>query len=140
MDKFTTNLLTTLRSAPLKWTNSRGAEIREINLRMTGVDPYGEIDRYAFDFGGPLKEGWEQYDTDQDAYYFGVWVNLKTRETLTYSEGDWTLVSCANDEILRAELAHAAEFYGNPPPAMVAIDTETGQVTEYYSKRPEVNV
>ena len=31
-------------------------------------------------------------DTDQDAWYFGVWVHPITRRVVTYAEGDVTIV------------------------------------------------
>jgi hypothetical protein len=53
-------------------------------------------------------------------------------------EGDLIIVDCPTVESFKAELAHMAEFYGEPPPAFVVIDTDTGNVTEVYDKRPEV--
>ena len=94
------------------------------------------IDRYVFDFkrcdGG---DGWEPYDTDQDASYFGVWVRLETRETVTYAEGDITHVQAPNEEAFKAELASMAEFYGDPPPAFRMI-TSDGQIIEAVGARP----
>jgi len=79
---------------------------------------------------------WDQYDTDQDAWYFGVWINNKTRQVLSYAEGDVTLVTCSTEESYRAEIAMMNEFYGEPPPYAVAIDVENGEVTEYRQERP----
>lgn len=93
-------------------------------------------ERYVIDFSGLLQEGWQQYDTHQDATYFGVWVNRETRETLTYCEGDWSLVTCDTPEAFTAELASMAEFYGDPPPAFVTIDQD-GTVTRYVDERPQ---
>ena len=90
----------------------------------------------SFDFAADFKsEGWKQYDTDQDAHYFGVWVNIDKLLTLTYAEGDWSLVVCATSETLQAELDDMAEFYGAAPYAAVSIDRD-GTVTEYYDERP----
>ena len=37
-----------------------------------------EGDRYQFDFNlCSGARGWTQFDTDQDAWYFGIWVHLK---------------------------------------------------------------
>lgn len=94
-------------------------------------------DRYAYDFRHcSAADGWQQYDTDQDAWYFGVWVHVKRREIVTYAEGDETRVTCPNDDALRAELARMAAFYGPPPPAFIVIDTETNTTTEIYEPRP----
>lgn len=97
-------------------------------------------ERYYFDFmEGFLGGGWQQYDTDQDAWYFGVWVNIERREILTYAEGDITLRACASVESLKAQLESMAKFYGDPPPAFTSIDTNTGQVTHYIDERPGVD-
>ena len=92
--------------------------------------------RYYYDFGD-LKpsNGWKQYDTSQDASYFGIWVNINKRQTFTFCEGDTTLVICPDDKSLQAELDDMARCYGDPPPAFVGIDN-TGQVTHYFDERP----
>ena len=100
--------------------------------------------RYSFDFnGGKLfpwfglpPEGWEQYDTDQDASYFGVWVNREALATVTYAEGDVCVVRCATGEEFTRELKSMADFYGDPPPAFVTIDDE-GNATAHILPRPE---
>ena len=46
-------------------------------------------DRYRFDFNLCLPfNGWKQYDTDQDAWYFGCWVNVIELSVVSYVEGD----------------------------------------------------
>src|SRR5438132_508470 len=68
-------------------------------------------ERYGVDFAEDFKaEGWEQFDTDQDAHYFGVWVNRGRLQTLTYAEGDWTLVTCSDREHYNAEISDAIKF------------------------------
>lgn len=95
-----------------------------------------ECDRYQFDMKRcAAEDGWEQYDTDQDAHYFGVWVRRSTRETVTYAEGDITHVEAPTDEAFAAELAGMAEFYGPPPPAFRVITGE-GQLVEVVGARP----
>ncbi len=85
-------------------TNERGNEFRCAFLPS---------ERYRIDFADDFKaEGWEQFDTDQDAPYFGVWVNKTTMQTLTYAEGDWVLVTCPDWEHYRAEIEDACRFYG----------------------------
>ena len=95
-------------------------------------------DRYHYDFGECSGEEWQQYDTDQDAWYFGVWVNIKERIVVTYTEGDEYRVTCKDGEGLKAELKALADFHGDPPPAFVAIDCDKGTVTRYYQERPFV--
>ena len=98
-------------------------------------------DRYRYDFDDKFRKEWEQFDTHQDAWYFGVWVNIKERKTFTYAEGDRTLVECPTLESFKAELADAERFYGAPPPAFICFDTnEKGQWerTEVYADRPKL--
>ena len=95
------------------------------------------IDRYGFDVRHCAPgDGWEQYDTSQDAWYYGVWVRLATRESVCYCEGDITHSQSPTDEVFRAELAAMEEFHGDPPPWAKVIDTETGQITHYIATRP----
>lgn len=70
-------------------------------------------ERYRIDFAEDVHaEAWEQFDTDQDASYFGFWVNKTTFQTLTYAEGDWIHVSCVDAAHYNAEIEHAIRFYG----------------------------
>jgi hypothetical protein len=48
-------------------------------------------DRYVFDFKLCRSvNGWAQFDTSQDAAYYGNWVNPITFETACHCEGDQT--------------------------------------------------
>ena len=95
-------------------------------------------DRYAYDFEFCKSgDGWVQYDTSQDAWYFGIWVNPEKREIVTYAEGDESIVKCPTEESYHAELKSMAEFYGDPPPAFKVISLKEKTVTEVYGKRPE---
>jgi hypothetical protein len=96
------------------WKNGRG------NTVHPGSQPQG--DRYLFDFRVCAPAfGWVQYDTDQDASYFGVWVHAEERLTFTYCEGDLSLVQCETEESFQAELKDMARCYGSPPPAFRVI-------------------
>ena len=96
-------------------------------------------DRYHFDVKEcSPSDGWKQYDTKQDAWYFGVWVHVEKRMTVTYAEGDLTVVVCPTRETFCAELKDAAECYGDPPPAFTTIDADGG-VTHYFDERPTCN-
>ena len=83
--------------------------------------------RYTWD-GVLCDEHWVQYDTDQDAWYFGVWVNPDTRMTVTYAEGDLYVCTYDDDDAFSAGLDSMQEFYGDPPPAFTCIDLD-GSVT-----------
>ena len=113
----------------LEFVNERG------NIVKTYATP-GIGDRYYFDFNLYAPgTGWQQYDTHQDAHYFGVWVNLEERKIATYAEGDFTLAIAPDDVHLKAELDSMADFYGPPPPAFRVIDRD-GNRTDIYDKRP----
>ena len=109
-------------------TNERGNTI-ERSWRST--------ERYEFDFKLCTKaNGWVQFDTSQDAWYFGVWVHPEKREIVTYAEGDITRVKCPTEESYHAELKSMAEFYGAPPPAFTVIDPVKRTITKIYDERP----
>ena len=92
-------------------------------------------DRYKFDFGFcQAADGWKQFDTDQDAWYFGVWVHPDRREIVTSAEGDATRVQCPETESYAAEIYHMCDFYGTTP-EFVVIDPEKVTRTEYYQDR-----
>jgi len=92
-----------------------------------GFDPDGS--RYLFD-GTLLAVGWKQYDTDQDAWYFGMWYHPEIMATFCYCEGDLILVECATEDAWGKELAEMSDLYGAPPPAFVVIDASG--VTEVF--------
>ena len=97
------NLVAFLRRQPTR-SNPRGNTIH---------DAFAPGDRLEVDFADDFQSsGWLQYDTSQDASYFGVWVNLRERLILTYAEGDWSLVVCLDDTHYNAEIADANAFYG----------------------------
>jgi len=102
------------------WKNGRG------NTVHPGSD---HTERYKYDRICSHKEGWVQYDTDQDAWYFGVWVHVGERLIFTYCEGDISLVTCETEESFQAELKNMAECYGPPPPMFKVIgDNFTAKV------------
>jgi len=100
------------------------------------VNGDGSADRYLYDFNlCPAKEGWQQWDTDQDAHYFGVWWNPVARVTCTYAEGDESIVVCNTEAAWKAELQDMCDFYGDPPPAFKAFGQDedgTWTETHYY--------
>lgn len=78
-------------------------------------------------------DGWKQWDTDQDAWYFGIWVNFETRQILTFAEGDETLVICPTQESFDAEIASMKDYYGEDYLICKVIDSD-GVLTEYRGK------
>ena len=99
----------------------------------------GSRDRLEFDMGPCSHDkGWEQYDTDQDAWYFGVWIHREKRMTATYAEGDFSVVTCHTLESFRKEVEGMNAFYGKPPPWAIALDVENGTETHYIQERPKL--
>jgi len=112
-----------------------------MNLRGNNVDSGNWSDeRYAFDFDDSFRKEWKQFDTSQDAWYYGFWTRKATLQTFSYCEGDVCLVTCPDAEHYNAEIRSAMEFH-EPTPAFVAIDVERGpmlgRVTEYFEDREE---
>jgi hypothetical protein len=88
-----------------------------------------EVDRYVVDFATDFQsEGWRQFDTDQDAAYFGVWLNPRTFQVLQYAEGDWQLIDCHDRDRYRGEVERLIDFY-RPCRSATVIDATTGAVT-----------
>ena len=59
--------------------------VRDVHVNQQGntvVHRHRYTERYLFDFDDDFRgAGWLQFDTDQDAWYYGVWVNPKTLRT-----------------------------------------------------------
>lgn len=91
-------------------------------------------DRHGYD-RRLLAQGWEQWDTTQDASYFGCWIHTSERRTMCYVEGDRVLVQCPDEDSFAAELADMERFYGPAPEALRYINPE-GQVTRVFTPRP----
>ena len=73
----------------------------------------------------PSAEGWMRYPTSQDAWYYGVWINPRKRETLTYAEQDVTHVICETQDQFLAELKDLANFHGkSPSPSIIGFSEE----------------
>ena len=103
-------------------TNDRGNRL---------LETFYSADRYIFDFHPGFLREWIQFDTDQDASYFGTWVHKAKRLVLTYCEGDIHLVICEDDEHYDAEVGSMCRFY-TPAPAFKTLDLENGVCTEVY--------
>ncbi|MGN4982266.1 hypothetical protein ACTFBY_12840 [Aeromonas dhakensis] len=62
-----------------------------------------------------LPQGWQKYDTEEDAWYFGIWINTEKLETFTYAEGDTHHVIAPNVEAFRAQLARLYQYHQQAP-------------------------
>jgi hypothetical protein len=80
-------------------------------------------ERYQFDFSHEIKRGWKQYDTSQDAWYYGVWYNPESMQTLNYCEGDIYLNTFYKWSQFKAELKGMDSFHGAQPAMAIAGDT-----------------
>jgi len=88
--------------------------------------------RYGYDEN--LGLGWEQYDTDQDAWYFGVWINTAERKVFTYAEGDRILEIADSQDAFIELLQSMDTFYGKAPPVAIGID-DSGTIA-FHASRP----
>ena len=95
-----------------------------------------QADRYYYD-RTLLAQGWQQYDTEEDDWYFGIWINPEKRETFTYAEGDTHHVIAPNAEAFRAELSRLYQYHPQAP-AFISIYPEAGVVTHHFEAKPEV--
>ncbi|RSM21241.1 hypothetical protein C5B76_22015 [Aeromonas salmonicida] len=95
-----------------------------------------QADRYYYD-RTLLAQGWQQYDTVEDAWYFGIWIHTEKLETFTYAEGDTSHVIAPNVEAFRAELARLYQYHPQAP-AFIAIDLVADVVTPHFEAKPEV--
>ncbi len=68
-------------------------------------------DRYFYDRKFLIEKNWYTISLDQDAEYFGVWVNDVTYQILTYCEGDITLVESLNYVQHNKEYREMITFY-----------------------------
>ena len=88
--------------------------------------------RYVYDLAYCTKaEGWKQYDTEQDAPYFGMWYHEKKRILVTYAEGDETIQIADDVESWKKLMKETGEWAGDPPPYAIALDLQ-GNETHYY--------
>jgi len=98
-------------------------------------DYFMHTERYRWDFDQDFRaDGWEQFDTDQDAHCFGIWVNRKMLAVFSYAEGDLHLSLAPNKEQFLDEIRSMLNFHGQSP-AFVAIDPNAGTITEVYDDR-----
>jgi hypothetical protein len=90
-----------------------------------------EGERYVYDQLTRALEGWSQFDTREDAHYFGLWVSKQDRALLQYAEGDLDLTVHRTDETWEIAMASLRGRYPEVPPAARGYDLD-GTVTEFY--------
>jgi len=68
-------------------------------------------ERYQFDFGDcSYEKGWAQFDTKQDASYYGTWVHATRFLIFNYCEGDTTLTKCDDEDDFKVELRRLVDW------------------------------
>ena len=67
-----------------------------------------EADRYLFD--SKLAKSYAQIDTDQDAWYFGMWACPIHKTVITYAEGDLSKTICDTDAEFIAEMQRISQW------------------------------
>ena len=73
-----------------------------------------EGDRYLYDWGPcSADKGFAQFDTDQDASYYGNWVNPFALVLFSYAEGDCATTECGSVSEFVGEVRAAVEWHGN---------------------------
>lgn len=111
----------------------------EVNRRGNRVDrSFRETGSYEFAHKLPAQ-GFQQYPTDQDAAWFGVWVNVAERKVFTFAEGDCIMVSCPAQESFIKEIEYLRSCYGPAPAFMLALE-RNGTVTRHVESAPIVEL
>jgi hypothetical protein len=108
--------------------------LRPSGARLVEWNAHSDSGRYPWD-SRLLAAGWRQWDTDQDAWYFGVWVHKQLREVFTYAEGDCVHVLCSDAASFRAELSALLEAHPEHPPAIIEYDLDARTRTEVRDHR-----
>jgi hypothetical protein len=107
-------------------TTLRDAQADEVIGMTRGGNRYG--------YDESLEKGWEQYDTNQDAWYFGVWVHPTERKVFTYAEGDRILEIANSEHAFVALLQYMNSVYGKMPP--IAVGFDSNGKPEFHAPRP----
>jgi len=74
--------------------------------------PYRDSEDSGRYFWDNTLDDWTQYDTDQDAWYFGVWVNKEALSVFTYAEGDVSYVVAHDIDCFNRYVEQMNEAYG----------------------------
>lgn len=93
--------------------------------------------RYRYDWMLKAEDWRKQYDTDQDARYFGVRVNLEKMIIVTYAEWDLTVSIAKDQEAMKRELKRMEDFYWPTPPAFI-INRLDWKTVKIYDERPQI--
>lgn len=93
--------------------------------------------RYVYDSKYCVSKGWAQFDTKEDAPYYGQWVNPFELKFASYCEGDLSVTTCdAQDEFV-AYIQSIADWHGN---GFIGIDTGFGVPNSIGEKLTEIGL
>lgn len=71
-----------------------------------------DADRYLFDFKlCQYAQGWAQWNTTQDASYYGTWINPFRLAIVNYAEGDVTVTKCVSEAEFKAAARETAAWH-----------------------------
>lgn len=77
----------------------------------------------VYDFGKcSIDKGWAQIDTNQDASYFGQWINPTERKIFAYVEGDLILTQLDTDDELKSEVDEMKRWNDEQGHRFIGID------------------
>lgn len=93
-------------------------------------------DRYGYDLELSKENGWHQFDTRHDGWYFGLWIDVIGLRTFCYAEGDRIFERYASVDAFKTALDHLNEVYGDPPPFAISYDHDTNERAIYLDIRP----
>ena len=93
------------------WPKPKGSEKSPNGCTIERDLHFPLRERYYYDDNLKFSDGWDRYYTCWDAQYFGVWINETTRQIMTYSHPDETLVTAPDQASFDAEYADMVAFY-----------------------------
>ena len=70
-----------------------------------------DASRYRYDRLLSVERGFAQFDTAEDAWYFGTWASPSRRLIFNYAEGDCTTTTCESDSEFAGELQRMASWH-----------------------------
>ena len=59
------------------------------------------------------SNGWAQFDTEEDASYFGQWINPFELKIVCYAEGDVSVRSCETEQEFIEDVSQRIEWHNN---------------------------
>lgn len=93
---------------------------------MKRFDTHVPGERYDYDFGVcSYANGFAQIDTEQDASYYGNWINPTERKLVCFAEGDLATIAFDNDEEM---VKWMATWKASPNLGFKGIDPGFGEV------------